>query len=139
MNKKKNQNSILDDIPFTFHAYLEANKIQKKVASVGFDYKSDLESIKKVYEELEELKIELKAQNKKKIKEELGDLIFATLDVSRKLKLDPEVILKNANNKFSKRWRRLEKKAKKENLILNKLSIKKYNSLWGKAKKIVTS
>ena len=139
MNKKKNQNSILDDIPFTFPAYLEANKIQKKVASVGFDYKSDLESIKKVYEELEELKIELKAKNNKKIKEELGDLIFATLDVSRKLKLDPEVILKNANNKFSKRWRRLEKKAKKENLILNKLSIKKYNSLWSKAKKIVTS
>ena len=135
MNKKKNQNSILDNIPLTFNAYLEANKIQKKVASVGFDYKSDLESIKKVYEELEELKIELKAKNKKKIKEELGDLIFATLDVSRKLKLDPEVILKNANNKFSKRWRRLEKKAKKENLILNKLSIKKYNSLWSKAKK----
>ena len=139
MNKKKNQNSILDDIPFTFPAYLEANKIQKKVASVGFDYKNELESIAKVNEELEELKIELKAQNKKKIKEELGDLIFATLDVSRKLKLDPEVILKNANNKFSKRWRRLEKKAKKENLILNKLSIKKYNSLWSKAKKIVTS
>ena len=139
MNKKKNQNSILDNIPLTFNAYLEANKIQKKVASVGFDYKNELESIAKVNEELEELKIELKAKNKKKIKEELGDLIFATLDVSRKLKLDPEVILKNANNKFSKRWRRLEKEAKKENLILNKLSIKKYNSLWGKAKKIVTS
>ena len=139
MNKKKNQNSILDNIPLTFNAYLEANKIQKKVASVGFDYKNELESIAKVNEELEELKIELKAKNKKKIKEELGDLIFATLDVSRKLKLDPEVILKNANNKFSKRWRRLEKKAKKENLILNKLSIKKYNSLWSKAKKIVTS
>ena len=135
MNKKKNQNSILDNIPLTFNAYLEANKIQKKVASVGFDYKNELESIAKVNEELEELKIELKAKNKKKIKEELGDLIFATLDVSRKLKLDPEVILKNANNKFSKRWRILKKKAKKENLILNKLSIKKYNSLWSKAKK----
>ena len=135
MNKKENQNSILDNIPLTFNAYLEANKIQKKVASVGFDYKSDLESIKKVYEELEELKIELKAQNKKKIKEELGDLIFATLDVSRKLKLDPEVILKKANNKFSKRWKKLEKIAKKEKLDLNKLSLKKYDLLWNKTKK----
>ena len=134
-NKKKKQKSILDDIPFTFPAYLEANKIQKKVASVGFDYKNELESIEKVYEELEELKIELKAKNKKKIKEELGDLIFATLDVSRKLKLDPEIILKKANNKFAKRWKKLEKTAKKENLILNELSLTKYNSLWNKVKK----
>ena len=80
------------------------------------------------------MKIELKAKNKKKIKEELGDLIFATLDVSRKLKLDPELILKNANIKFSKRWQKLEKKVKKEKLVLHKLSMKKYNLLWEKVK-----
>jgi len=88
-----------------------------------------------VYEELEELKKELHAKNKRKIKEELGDLIFATLDVSRKLKLNPELILKKANNKFSKRWKKLEKLAEKENLDLNKLSLKKYDLLWNKAKK----
>ena len=64
----------------------------------------------------------------------MGDLIFATLDVSRKLKLDPEIILKKANNKFSKRWRKLEGLAKKENLNLNKLSLKNYDLLWNKAK-----
>jgi len=134
-SKKKNQLSILDNIPFTYPAYLEANKIQKKVASVGFDYKKKLDAIDKISEELEELKVEIKAQNQSKIKEELGDLIFATLDVSRKLKLDPEIILKKANNKFSKRWRKLESLAKKENLNLNKLSLKKYDLLWNKAKK----
>jgi ATP diphosphatase len=134
-SKKKKQHSILDNIPFTYPAYLEANKIQKKVASVGFDYKKKLDAIDKISEELEELKIEIKAQNQSKIKEELGDLIFATLDVSRKLKLDPEIILKKANNKFSKRWRKLESLAKKENLNLNKLSLKKYDLLWNKAKK----
>ena len=103
--------------------------LQKKVASVGFEYRNDLEALKKVYEELEELKIEVLAKNKKKIKEELGDLIFATLDVSRKLKLNPEIILKKANNKFSKRWKKLEKNAKKEKLNLNKLSLKKYDLL----------
>ena len=133
-SKKKKQLSILDNIPFTYPAYLEANKIQKKVASVGFDYKNKLDAIDKISEELEELKIEIKAQNQSKIKEELGDLIFATLDVSRKLKLDPEIILKKANNKFSKRWRKLESLAKKENLNLNKLSLKKYDLLWNKAK-----
>ena len=133
-SKNKKKNSILEDIPFTYPAYLEANKIQKKVASVGFEYSNDLEALDKVYEELEELKKEVKAKNKIKIKEELGDLIFATLDVSRKLKLDPENILKKANNKFSKRWKKLEKIAKKEKLDLNNLSLKKYNLLWNKAK-----
>ena len=134
-SKNKKNKSILEDIPFTYPAYLEANKIQKKVASVGFEYRNDLEALKKVYEELEELKIEVLAKNKKKIKEELGDLIFATLDVSRKLKLNPEIILKKANNKFSKRWKKLEKIAKKEKFDLNKLSTKKYNTLWNKVKK----
>ena len=134
-SKKKDQNSILDSIPFTFPAFLKANKIQKKVASVGFEYKNELEAIKKVYEETKELELEIKANNKNKIKEELGDLIFATLDVSRKLKLDPELILKNANKKFSKRWKKLEKFAKKENINLNNISMKKYNLLWQKAKK----
>jgi len=134
-SKNKQKKTILDDIPFTYPAYLEANKIQKKVASVGFEYSNDLEALDKVYEELGELKKELHAKNKSKIKEELGDLIFATLDVSRKLKLNPELILKKANNKFSKRWKKLEKLAEKENLDLNKLSLKKYDILWNKAKK----
>jgi len=134
-SKNKKRYSILDDIPFTYPAYLEANKIQKKVASVGFEYNNDFEALDKVYEELEELKKEIRIKNKLKIREELGDLIFATLDVSRKLKLDPELILKKANNKFSKRWKKLEKIAKKEKLDLNKLTLKKYDSLWNRAKK----
>ena len=133
-NKNKNQKSILDDIPFTFPAYLEANKIQKKVASVGFDYKNNIEAIDKINEEIKELKIEIKNQNKNKIKEELGDLIFATLDVSRKLKLNPELILKKANKKFINRWKKLEKIAIKEKLNLNKISMIKYNEIWKKAK-----
>ena len=133
--KKKKQKSILDDIPFNFPAYLETNKIQKKVASVGFDYKNELESIEKVKEELEELKIEIKNNNKNKIEEELGDLIFATLDVSRKLNFNPEIVLKKANKKFSKRWKKVERFSIKENLELRKITMKKYNSLWDKAKK----
>ena len=65
-SKKKNNDSILDNIPFTYPALLEANKIQKKVASVGFEYKNDLEAIKKVLEEVKELQTEVKAKNKKK-------------------------------------------------------------------------
>jgi MazG family protein len=135
-SKNKKNNSIIDNIPFTYPAFLEANKIQKKVASVGFEYRNNLEAVNKVSEEINELKIELKKNNKRKIKEELGDLIFATLDVSRKLKLNPEIILKNANKKFSKRWRILESIAKKEKISLNTISKKKYNEMWESAKKL---
>ena len=134
-SKNKKRNSILDSIPVTLPALQEANKIQKKVAAVGFEYKNDIDAIKKVNEELNELKKEIKTKNKKKIKEELGDLIFAVLDVARKLKLDPEFILKKANLKFVKRWKKLESFAKKEGIDLNIIKIKKYNKMWEQAKK----
>ena len=134
-SKNKEQDSILDSIPVTLPALQEANKIQKKVAAVGFEYKNDSEAIKKVHEELKELKKEIKLKNKKKIREELGDLIFALLDVSRKLNLDPESVLKQSNKKFSKRWKKVEELAKTENINLNKISMKKYNEMWKQVKK----
>ena len=135
-SKKKEKKSILDNIPVTLPAIQEANKIQKKVAGVGFEYKNDNESIQKVYEELDELKQELKIKNKKRIKEELGDLIFAVLDVSRKLKLDPESVLKQSNKKFKERWKKLERFAIKESLDITNLSINKYNKIWNTVKKV---
>ena len=134
-SKNKEQNSILDSIPVTLPALQEANKIQKKVAAVGFEYSNDIEAIEKVNEELNELKKEIKIKNKKKIREELGDLIFAALDVSRKLNLDPESVLKQSNKKFSNRWKKLEQYANKENIELQNLSIKEYNKIWNKVKK----
>lgn len=134
-SKNKEQKSILDDIPFTFPALLEANKIQKKVASVGFEYKNDLEAIEKIEEEIKELKVEIKKKNKKRIKEELGDLIFATLDVARKLKLNPEITLKHANKKFTKRWKKLEKNVNEKKLNLRKIPLKQYNQMWDEVKK----
>ena len=133
-SKKKTNISILDDIPSTFPEYLRANKIQKKVASVGFEYINNLEALNKVTEEAKELEKEIKIKNKKRIKEELGDLIFASLDVSRKLKLDPELILRNANKKFTQRWKKLENLSKKENINIKNLSIKEYDRLWKIAK-----
>ena len=65
----------------------------------------------------------------------MGDLIFAVLDVSRKLNLDPESVLKQSNKKFSNRWKKLEKYANKENIELQNLSIKEYNKIWNKVKK----
>ncbi len=134
-SKNKECKSILDSIPTTLPALQETNKIQKKVAALGFEYRNNKQAFEKIYEELRELEIEIKKNNKKKIKEELGDLIFATLDFTRKLNLNPELILKSSNKKFKQRWNKVEKIADKEKIALNKISLKKYNQIWENAKK----
>lgn len=133
-SKNKNNKSLLDGIPITYPAMLQTNKIQKKVANVGFEYLNNEQAINKVIEESIELKKELKNNNKSKIKKELGDLIFASLDVSRKLKFNPEEILKKGNRKFINRWKKLEKIIKKENKDLNKLNSNQLNKYWNLAK-----
>jgi len=130
-SKNKKNKHLLDDVPNTYPAMLKTYKIQKKVAKEGFEYKNDIQAINKVIEEAKELKIEIKRKNnKRKIKEELGDLIFASLDVSRKLKFHPETILNKANRKFSKRWRKIEKLLKKNNEDIKNLNINKLNYYW---------
>ena len=135
-SKNKKNKSLLDDIPSTYPAMLKAYKIQKKVAKEGFEYKTDLQAINKVIEEAQELKKEIKRKNKKRIiKEELGDLIFASLDVVRKFKFHPENILNKANKKFSSRWKKVEKLVKINNEEIKKLNINKLNYYWEKTKK----
>ena len=134
-SKNKVNSGLLDRIPKSFPPVVKTKKIQKIVADVGFDYKSNIEALNKVIEEAKELKKEIINKNKNKIQEELGDLLFACLDVSRKLKYDPELILLKANNKFTKRWVKIEKFVKKDNKVLNNLNINDFNNYWLRAKK----
>ena len=133
-SKNKKNKGLLNNIPDNLPSILRARKIQKKVSEFGFEYKNNLEAIDKFIEEAKELKKEVKDRNKKKIKEELEDLIFACLDVARKLNLNPEMILSNANNKFIERWNKIERMMKKDNKKFNELDIKKFNKYWKLAK-----
>ena len=133
-SKNKKSKNLLDNIPKSLPSMLRAHKIQIKVAKKGFDYISKSEAVDKVIEEANELKKEIKDNNRKKIKEELGDLIFSILDVSRKLELNPEMILSDANKKFEKRWKKIENFTKKEKVKLEDLTINDYNKYWEKAK-----
>ena len=134
-NSKVRKNpGLLGNIPKTFPAMLKAYKIQKIVSRAGFDYSSDINALNKIIEEAKELKKEIKLKDRRKIKEELGDLIFATIDMSRKLKLDPEKILFQSNKKFTKRWEKIEKYVKIDNKVIHKLSILDFEKYWKKAK-----
>ena len=133
-SKNKKLTSLLDDIPGNYPEILKSNKIQKKVAKVGFEYKNDIEALDKVIEEANELKKEIKKKNKKRIQEELGDMLFSSLDVARKLQLNPEISLAKANEKFSKRWRKLEQFIINDKKEFNDLNLKDFNFYWNKAK-----
>ncbi len=135
-SKKKKTKSILDTIPNKLPSQIKAHKIQKKVAKYGFDYEHINGAIEKVEEEIDELKKEIKRKKTSKIKEELGDLIFATIDLSRKLNFNPEIILSSANKKFVKRFKIMEKNLIKKKINIKNLNFKELEFYWQKSKKI---
>ncbi|NMB02878.1 MAG: nucleoside triphosphate pyrophosphohydrolase [Firmicutes bacterium] len=126
--------SVLDGVPSVFPALMRAEKIQKKAAKVGFDWEHTPEVVEKVREELGELEEAVATGVQQDLEEELGDLLFATVNLARFIKVDPEFALQQATAKFTKRFQLLESYAQAENLDLKKLSLDELNALWDRAK-----
>ena len=123
--KKKGAQSVLDGVSLSLPAVTRSLKLQKRAAKEGIDWKDANGDLKKVKEELIELSHEIKAQNKKKIKEELGDLLFSCINLSRKLGLDTETVIRDSNRKFEKRFKKMEKQMNKEKLEWNLKNLEK--------------
>jgi len=134
--KEKKKESIFEDIPKSLPALMRAEKIQKKAARVGFDWPSIEGAWLKVKEELGELEEVIEFDEKIRIKEELGDLFFAIVNVCRFLDIDPEEVLQNTNVKFIKRFSYIERYVKEERLIWSELNLEYMDKLWEEAKKI---
>lgn len=102
--------SILADIPKSLPALSQAAKIQKRCAHVGFDWDNKADVFAKIEEEVQEVKVELEADSldKPALAEELGDLMFAVVNLCRHAKEDPEKLLRHANQKFTKRFHGVE-------------------------------
>ena len=130
----KGSTGILDDIPKTFPAMIRSLKLQKRASENGFDWKNSNDTFKKIDEEKKELEIALAHQKKEEIEEEIGDLIFSIINLSRKLKIDPENALRKTNNKFLARINYIEKELKKENKKFNKSNLIELEKLWNQAK-----
>ena len=131
---EKPKDSILDDVPVTFSGLLEANKITKKVAKVGFDWENANQIFDKLTEEIDELKAAMQAENQINVEEEIGDLLFAVVNLARHLKVEPEVALKQTNRKFRRRFAFIEKSLKAENKDLQAATLQEMDALWNKAK-----
>jgi len=101
--KNKGAKSALDGVSISLPAVTRSLKLQKRAAKEGFDWENALDTLKKVKEEVREVSKEIQDNNKKKIKEELGDLFFSCINLSRKLGLDVESVIRDSNRKFEKK------------------------------------
>lgn len=122
---------ILDDVPLNLPALTRATKLQKRAASVGFDWDDVQGPIAKVREELAEVEEALAEKDIAAVTEELGDLLFAVVNVSRYLKLDAEAALRAANQKFEQRFHFMEQHS---NTPLAETPMSVLNQLWDTAK-----
>lgn len=134
-DKKKSE---LDGIPHHFPALFRAEEIQKRAAKFGFDWESSSQIIAKIEEELGELKEALKLSDKKKIEEEIGDLLFSIVNLARFLKgHSAEELLARTTAKFKKRFVYIEQKLAETGRTPAESNINEMDSLWNEAKKKV--
>ena len=122
------------DIPASLPPILKAKKIQKKASKKGFDWKASIDVIEKVEEELKELKLEIQQNNNENIKDELGDLLFSIVNLSRHLELDASEAINQANHKFVKRFRLMEAEISKDNQEIDNLTSDELEEFWVKIK-----
>ncbi|MCP3659726.1 MAG: nucleoside triphosphate pyrophosphohydrolase [Bacteroidetes bacterium] len=132
--KKKEKKSTFDGIPKHLPSLIKSKRIQDKAAARGFDWELKSQSWEKVKEEMEELKVEERKNDKEKIVDEYGDILFSLVNYARFLKIDPDEALERANNKFINRFKMIEELIEKENLVLDKMSSGELNKLWQEAK-----
>jgi len=130
----KGRSSILDDIPRALPALSRAQKLQKRAANHGFDWPDSGGVWNKLQEEIDELKAALREQNQECIEDELGDVLFTTVNLGRHLGVDTELALRNASQKFEKRFQYLEEKLAESGEEVVNTSPQRLDQLWREAK-----
>ncbi|MBD1226618.1 nucleoside triphosphate pyrophosphohydrolase [Xenorhabdus griffiniae] len=133
---EKDQHSVLDDIPASLPALMKAYKIQKRCASVGFDWDTIGPVLDKVYEEIDEVMDEAKQAvlDKDRLEEELGDLLFSVVNLSRHLGHKPEIALQKACKKFENRFRHVEKLILDKGMSLETATLDEMEAMWQRVK-----
>ncbi|AUC87404.1 nucleoside triphosphate pyrophosphohydrolase [Alteromonas sp. MB-3u-76] len=134
--RANNASGLLDDVPTGLPALMYAQKLQKKCAKVGFDWPNTLPVLDKVEEEVGEIRQELEAETRSKaaIEEEIGDALFAMVNLARHCNVDADTALRKASQKFANRFSAVEALALDKHQSLEELSLAELEALWCKAK-----
>jgi tetrapyrrole methylase family protein/MazG family protein len=131
----KTRESVLDGVPRTLPATLEGLQLTKKAARTGFDWENAAGIFDKMREEIAELQGALDGNARAKVEEELGDLLFAAVNLARFLQVDPEIALKSANAKFVRRFQDMERLAQATGRKFEDVPRAEMESLWDSAKR----
>ena len=129
------QLSLLDDVPAALPALSRATKLQKRTATVGFDWPDPLPVVDQVREELDEVLQAMAADDPAALEDEVGDLLFSAVNLARHLKLDPEQALRRANQKFERRFRFIEQALRAQGLAIDQCTLDAMDALWSEAKR----
>src|SRR5690606_15606061 len=122
--------SLLDDVPRALPALLRAAKLQKRAARVGFDWPDAGAVLAKLREEIAELEVALAANDGVAAHDELGDLFFTVVNLSRHLHSDPETSLRDANRKFERRFRAVEARLREQGLAIEEAGLETLERHW---------
>ncbi|MEL6920307.1 MAG: nucleoside triphosphate pyrophosphohydrolase [Pseudomonadota bacterium] len=126
--------SLLGDVPRALPALMRALKLQKRAATVGFDWDTAPPILAKITEEIGELEVEMASGTEASVMDEYGDLLFAMVNLGRHLGVDPEAALTGASNKFSRRFRYIEQALAQRGSSTNEASLDEMEALWVEAK-----
>lgn len=132
--KGNERTSVLDGIPQDLPSLMKAYKLQAKAAKVGFDWDNIAPVWEKIEEEVTELKEAMQAGNAEAMEGELGDLLFAVVNLARFLKIDAEVALNVTNNKFKRRFAHIEARVQEKGLKWEQFTLAELDKLWDEAK-----
>ena len=132
--KEKGKKSVLSGVPSSLPAVVKAIRLQEKASGVGFDWTNKEDVRSKVEEEFKEVKNAM--DNKEKMEEELGDLLFSIVNAARLYGIDAENALEKTNLKFIKRFNYIEIKAKEQGKLISELTLEEMDKYWNEAKKI---
>lgn len=132
---KAQYSSILDDVPKTLPAIQRAEKLQKRAATVGFDWPEANQVIDKIEEEIAELREALVEQDIAHIQDEMGDVLFAVVNLARHVKVQPEMALRSTNEKFERRFKFVEQGITNKGMQLKNATLDEMEHFWLMAKR----
>ena len=136
LKEGKGKKTVLEGVPKGLPALVKAQRIQDKVAGVGFDWEKPEQVWEKVQEELAEFQAEVAQGNTNKMEAEFGDVLFSMINYARFLKINPDTALERTNQKFTQRFNYLEAKAKALGKSLQDMTLTEMDIYWEEAKRL---
>ena len=130
-----NKKSLFEGVPKHLPSIIKAMRIQEKASGLGFDWDNTDQVLKKIEEELNEFKQEVKKNDLQNMQLEFGDILFSIINLARHMNINPDSALSQSNKKFMDRFKSMEDDLKANNKTFSSLTIKEMNLLWDRAKK----